>query len=221
MQCLLPGMKREGQISISEESMLSSLDIQGWNLKSFAEELYENTGQLISLAKVQLATIDPEKKEETKNIIENSDRILNQVIKNLRSLARQLTPTDIIRKGFLSSLEYELERMNQLDLWKIHFTISGSPFRTDTRRELILFSVIQHYILEALYVEKAKKLSVIAGFSADMMKIRLSYPANPELLAVKKREKGMGMLQRAEHIGAVIISKRKSNSREISICLKK
>ena len=214
-------MKKDRHISLVDESLLSSLDIQGWNLKSFAEELYENTGQLISLAKIQLATINLEKTEETKNIIDSSDRILNRVIKNLRSLARQLTPSDIMERGFLSSLNYELERMNQLDLWKIDFRVTGKPFRTEATKELILFSITQHYILEALYVEKASQIEISADFTADMMKISLFYLLNPELLMVKKKKIGMGVLQRAAHIGAVISRKGKGNHRGISICLKK
>lgn len=208
-------------MTYSDESLLSSLDIQGWNLKSFAQELFENTGQLISLAKIQLASINPEKGEETINIIKSSDRILGRVIKNLRNLARQLSPSDILQKGFISSLEYELERISQLELWKLDLHITGKTFRMDSQWELILFSIIQHYLMDALYIENAKKFEVAIDFSLTMMKISLFYPLNPELLMAKKSRTGMGVPQRAAYIGAVISSKRKSNSREVSICLKK
>jgi glucose-6-phosphate-specific signal transduction histidine kinase len=214
-------MKKTELLSVSSESLLSSLNIQGWSLKSFAEEIYENTGQLISLAKIQLATINPDKKDETKHIIQSSDQLLNRVIKNLRNLAKQLTPADIIRKGFLSSLKHELDRMNGLELWKIDFYISGKPFRTDDLKEFILFSIIQHYILQSLYVGNIKHLEVEVNFSENLIRISLTYPVNTELLTAKRGKRNAGVLERASHIGAIVSTKRKNNKKEISICLKK
>lgn len=212
-------MKKGRVDSFDQESLLSSLDIQGWNLKSFAEELYENTGQLISLAKIQLAGINIEKRDETKDTIESSGLILNRVIRNLRSLARQLSPADIIQKGFLASIQYELERLDKLDLWKIHLSVTGNPFKMDESRELILFSIIQHFMLGALYVEKVKQLEVSVNFSDNMIKISLFYPVYPKPLPLEKKPINSTVLHRAMHIGAGITLREKDKQKEISIRL--
>jgi signal transduction histidine kinase len=204
-------MKKSRHMSFTHESLLSSLDIQGWNLKSFSEEIYENIGQLLSLAKVQIATINPDKKEEAKQLTENSDQLLNRIIKDLRSLAKQLSPAEIMQKGFLSSMQYELERLNKLEIGNIHFETSGNSFRLEDLKELILFSIIQHYILKALYIEHIKQIAVKADFSKTMIRISINYPVNSELLPLKKIKKRTGVLKRAVHIGAVISVKRKNN----------
>ena len=191
-------MKKSGGLSITQEGLLSSLDIQGWNLKTFTEEIYENIGQLLSLAKIQIATINPDEKEE----------------------AKQLTPIEIMQKGFLSSLQYELERLNKLEIGDIHFETSGNSFRLEDLKELILFSIIQHYILKALYIEHIKQIAVKADFSKTMIRISINYPVSSELLPLKKIKKGTGVLKRAVHIGAVISVKRKNNQKEISIRIK-
>jgi signal transduction histidine kinase len=213
-------MKKNRQLSYTHEGLLSSLDIQGWNLKSFSEEIYENIGQLLSLAKIQIATINPDKKEEAKQITESSEQLLNRIIKDLRNLAKQLSPAEIMEKGFLSSLQYELERLNKLEIGAIHFETTGNSFRLEELKELILFSIIQHYILRALYIENIKQIDVIAGFSKTMIRISINYPVSSELLPLKKIKKGTGVLKRAEHIGAVVSVKRKNNRKEISICIK-
>jgi len=213
-------MKKSGHMPFTHESLISSLDIQGWNLKSFSEEIYENIGQLLSLAKIQIATINPEKKEEAKQLTENSDQLLNRIIKDLRSLAKQLSPAEIMQKGFLSSMQYELERLNKLEIGDIHYETTGNSFRLEDLKELILFSIIQHYILKALYIEHIKQIAVIADFSKTMIRISINYPVSSELPPVKKIKKGMGVLKRAEHIGAAISVKRKNNRKEISISIK-
>lgn len=214
-------MKKARVDSYAQESLLSSLDIQGWNLKSFTEEFYENTGQLISLAKIRLAGIDLDKKKESIDIIASSDQILTRVIRNLRNIAKQLSPADIIRKGFLASLQFELERLGKLGFWNIHLSVTGKPCKLDESRELILFSIIQHFILGALYAEKIKQLEVSAAFTDNMIKISLFYPLSPELLSPGKKRDNASVLKRAMHIGAVITQKEKDKIKEISICLMK
>lgn len=212
-------MKKASIDSYARESLLSSLDIQGWNLKSFAEEFYENTGQLISLAKIRLAAIDLEKKKESEDIISSSEQILARVIRNLRNLARQTTPSDILQKGFLTSLQYELDRLGALGLWSIRFSVTGRTYTTGELRELILFSIIQHYLFRALYAEKTKELDVKVSFTAHMIKISLFYRVYPELLSVEKKQDTAILLKRATHIGAVVKQTEKGGKKEISICL--
>ncbi len=213
-------MNRNEIEPITNEELLSGIGIQEWNLRSFSEEIFENTNQLISLAKIQLAAINPEKKEETKKIIESSGQILSLVIKNLRSLAKQLSPADVIRKGFLSSLKYELERLNRLVPCKIDFKANGKPIKAGGIKEMVLFSITRHYILQALYIENTNQLEVFVNFSGPLIKIILFYPVNPELLTAKRMKKSsIGVLQRSARIGAFIITKKKNNCKEISICM--
>jgi len=214
-------MKKGGDKSIIHEGLLSSLDIQGWNLKSFAEEIYENIGQLLSLAKIQIATINPEKKEEARRIVESSDQLLNRIIKDLRSLARQLTPTEIMHKGFAASLHHELDRLNKIGLCRTDFLFTGNSFRLKEVRELILFSIIQHYILKALYIENARQINVTVLYKNDMIIISIYFTVNTEFDAGFKKKKTVGVFRRARLIGALIRVTRKADLKNISIRVKK
>jgi signal transduction histidine kinase len=214
-------MNKGSHISIDRESLLSSLDIQGWNMKNFAREIYDNTGQLLSLAKMQIAAINPEKKDETRKIVEDSDQLLNKAIKDLRSLAKQLTPNEIIRRGFFKSLHYELNRLNKSVFWTIELFSYGKTFRLEEIRELILFSIIQHYILKALYAEKAKQVRLEVNFYKDMINIIINYPINNELFSRTRLKRTVGIFKRAKLIDAVINRKRTDGQIHIDILIKK
>lgn len=210
-------MKKRGISSITHEELISSLDIQEWNLKSFARDIYENIGQILSLAKFQIASLNPEKKEEARQIAERSDQLLNKVIKDLRGLAKQLTPTEIMQKGFAPSLQYELGRLNRIGFCKTEYTTQGETFRLDETRELILFSIIQHYIIKALYIENAGVLKVLIVYQVNMINISILFPVNSDLNSSLKMENEPGISKRARLIGAAVQLNRKNGQRNIRI----
>lgn len=213
-------MKLNGISPMIHEELFSSLDIQEWNLKTFSREIYENIGQILGLAKFQIATLNPEK-EEARQIVKQSDQLLNSVIKDLRGLAKQLTPTEIMHKGFAASLSYELERLNSMGLCKTTFIFKGNAFRLNEIRELILFSIIQHYILKAFYIENARQMHVTVSYTKHMISISIYFPVNSDLNPGLKIKKGFGIIKRAGLIGAVIKSNRTRGHKNISIRIKK
>jgi signal transduction histidine kinase len=168
-------MKKSGTASMEHEELLSSIDIQDWNLKAFAGEIYENIGQILSLTKIQISTLNPDRKEEARQIVEQSDLLLAKAIKDLRNLARQFTPTEIINKGFATSVCQELERLNMADMCTSDYSIKGNSFRLEEIRELLLFSILNHYIYKAIYEEKARHMSVLITYREKSISLRMNW----------------------------------------------
>lgn len=205
----------------NEEELLSGFEIQDWNLKTFATEIYGNIGQILSLAKLQIAAINPDKKEEIQQAVQSSDLLLEKAIKDLRKLAKMLTPAEIIQKGFAISLSGELDKLNKLDLCNVHLAMEGTPFRLQDVRELVLFSIIQHYIMKALYTEEVREMSVNITFKVSAIHCRITYIENERIKMASQKPKGVGIYRRAKLIGAQIKMKKKKFIREISLNIKK
>jgi signal transduction histidine kinase len=220
---LLPiHMKRTSTAAAKQEELLSSMDIQDWNLKTFAREIYDNIGQILSLAKFQIATLNPERKEETNQIVEKSDLLLAKAIKDLRNLAKQLTPTEIVNKGFVVSLQNELERVTNTGICKTAFEVKGEKFRLEGVRELILFSILQHYIYKALYEQKAKELSLHILFGIKKIDVELKWLAGITEMENKSRNKISNSVQkRSRLINAVIKMTGSKNRKSIQMRIKK
>ncbi len=214
-------MKNKDRQSPTRESLLSSLDIREWSMKSFAEELYQNTGQLISLARVRLAAIDLEKKDETKETIRYSEQLLKKVIKNLRNLASQLSPSEIAQKGFLDSLQYEAQRLGKLGICEINFSVIGNKCRLEETRELILFSIIQHFLFGILYAGNAGKLKIAVIFEKELIKISLFYPANFDNFKTVAELSSPAIIQKAANINVLISGNEKNGLLEIAVFLTK
>lgn len=198
--------------------LLSSLDIQEWNRKMFFGEVFDNIGQVLSLARLQMAVLDPEKKEEARKIIESSGYLLAGVIKDLRNLARQPSPTAIMQKGFADSISYELERLAATGLVKTDFTIRGKLFRLEEVKELVLFSILQNFILEAACRDKCRYLTVDILYKAKKIFIRISYPAANR---ISDKSKEAEIRKRSRLVEAVITAHENQNKKIIVIKINK
>lgn len=215
-------MKRSGDIFFDHEELLSSVDIQDWNLKTFAAELNENIGQILSLTKFQIATLNPDKNEETKQIVERSDWLLAKAIKDLRNLARLLTPTEIIQKGFTASVQCEFERLKEAGICKITYIIQGKPYRLEGIRELILFSILQSYIYKALYEEKSHDLELQINYREKSIGLKMRWKMNGENKNNGSRKKmSNNILKRAKLINATIRERNKGLEKNLTMSIKK
>ncbi len=167
-------VKKNKPNPVIKEELLSGFDIQDWNQQSFAREFYDNIGQILSLAKMRLATLNPEKKDETRQIVEQSSLLITKALKDLRSLARQMTPAEIMNHGFVASICKEIERLHSTGICKTSYHIQGLPFRLEPVRELILFSILHHYIYTGLYIEKCGSIRVSILFLKQSVRIEMN-----------------------------------------------
>lgn len=203
------------------EKIISGFEIQDWSLKTLAKDIYENIGQVLSLVKLQIASLNPDKKEEVKQLAESSDQLLDKAISDLRKLARILSPAEILQKGFAASLLQELGKLNKLGFCTVKLQFDGEAFRLEEVRELILFSIVQHYIMKALYVEGVKDISVRIRYKVRAIAIRISYIEMEKSRLNIPTTKRSGIYRRAKMINAAIQVRRNAPEKIINIVLKK
>lgn len=61
-------------------------------LMNIRKEIYENITQCLCLARLQLGNIDMNNKEQSAEVISEACLLIGKAVKDLRNLARQLTP---------------------------------------------------------------------------------------------------------------------------------
>lgn len=201
------------------EEMVSSFDLQECNIKTFSKEIYENIGQILSLVKMRLGVLQLGKNKESEKIIEDSGKLLSKAIKDLRLLAKQLTPSEIIKKGFAAALEYELLRMQESGVCNADFKVVGTKFGLDPMREMMAFCLLQNllkkalqerYIKEVLCSVRYYKNKVIVSFSYKTDK--LFYPLMGEEIIEEE------IIKRANFINATVVNGRNDGIKITKIC---
>lgn len=141
------------------EIIKTKLEIQEQALKNIVQEIHDNIGQILSLAKLHLGTLDFSKPEEVAQKTFNSNQLIGKAIKDLRNLARHLDANHISRVGLFKSISYELGFMPKERAADPLLTITGSLEILNKEVELMLFRIVQEGIR---YFIEHSSTSVIA-----------------------------------------------------------
>jgi two-component system, NarL family, sensor kinase len=202
--------KAELQSQFNQTLLQSQLEIQEQTLNKISQEIHDNIGQVLSLAKLNIGTIDICQPERAQEKIKDSRELVGKAIQDLRNLARSMNTTYVNELGLLRSIEYEVEMIRKSGVFIPQLNVEGQPSKLNAQKELILFRIFQELINNIIKHAEAKKVDIRIVFTEELLNITvidngkgfdttlLNSPDNPT--------SGLGlrnMQNRARLIGAV------------------
>lgn len=165
--------------AFEKELLEAQLEIQEQTMKQIGIEIHDNIGATLSLVKLNLKTISLEEQRGAKEKIANSDELLTKAIANLRTLSKTLHTEAVLSAGLERSIEMELGLIGKAAVFETRFTITGTPFFLDEKKELILFRTVQEALNNA-----------IKHSQASFIEVSLHYHPNELQLSVTDNGKG-------------------------------
>jgi signal transduction histidine kinase len=165
--------------SYAQELLRTQLEIQEQTLKNISQEIHDNIGQVLSLAKLNLGTLDINQPDIVMSKVDDSKNLVAKAIQDLRDLSKSMNADYIVQKGLARSLEYELEMIKKMSTLDTFYEIKGSPYKVGDQKELILFRIVQ----EALN-------NILRHAGATLVGLQLDY--EPDSLTVIVTDNGAG-----------------------------
>ena len=156
-----------------KELYKAQLEIQEQTFQEISREIHDNVGQNLSLAKLNLNTLDLEMKDETNASIEEISDILEKSLEDLRHLSLSLN-ADIIRRGGLkNSIERQMGFLKRGGKFNIHMDVLGEYTRLDETKEIILFRIMQEAINNIIRHSKATNIMISLHYFPDFLKMHI------------------------------------------------
>ena len=152
--------KLKMQEGFSLTLLQTQLEIQEQTLKNISQEIHDNIGQALSLAKLNLNTMPPTNDEALQQKILNSKELVSKAITDLRDLSRSLDTDYVQEMGLQRAIEYELEMIKKTGTIETSMIVEGSMFRLEKQKELILFRIVQETFNNILKHAGAKTINV-------------------------------------------------------------
>lgn len=203
--------KRQEEADYEQTILQTQLEIQEQTLKNISQEIHENIGQVLSLVKLNINTMNCDEPQILQEKIDDSKVMITKAIKDLRALSNSLDTDYVIKKGLINSIEYELELIKKGAGFKTQFIVEGQVYRIDSNRELILFRIVQEIFQNIIKHAKAKLIQVYAQFTPGEFLLRITANGvgfNPGNM-VKTNDESTGgagdMFTRAKIINSTII----------------
>jgi two-component system, NarL family, sensor kinase len=151
--------------------LTSKIEIQEQTFNKISQELHDNIGQLLVIAKMQVNILqdscsDNDKTEEVK-------KTLGIAINDVRNIAKTLSSDSIIRNGFIKTIEEELARINKSGIIKTVFTVQGNVRKMEDPKALILYRIIQEVIQNIIKHSLSTEMNIGVAFREEELEINI------------------------------------------------
>jgi two-component system, NarL family, sensor kinase len=150
------------QSKFKQQLLQTQIEIQEQTLKTISQEIHDNIGQVLSLAKLNLGTLqygEDEKLNDTKNLV-------SKAINDLRDLSRSLHGDKIAELGLQEAVASELKILQNTGQYHTALQITGEQYKLEPQKEMVLFRIMQEAIHNAVKHARAKNITVQLNYQA-------------------------------------------------------
>lgn len=112
-----------------QEILQTQIEIQNSTLQQIAQELHDNVGQLLSVAKINLNILeDYQHIDEVQACIDQTNELIGQVIDDVRALTKSFDGDFVKDFGLEDSVSQELLRIRKTNKYVTELIVSGNRY---------------------------------------------------------------------------------------------
>ena len=158
-----------------EKNLMSAqLEMQEETLQHISREIHDNISLSLTLAKLHLNTLNLEEREKAGFQVNSSIELISKSITNLSGISKSLNSDIISSQGLIKALENEIQRIRETGLFAIEFRITGEPVYMDTKKELIIFRIVQEAFNNIIRHAKASNATLVLHYSEKTLRIAVT-----------------------------------------------
>lgn len=211
-------LKRE----FAQTLVQSQLEIKEQTLQHISYELHDNLGQVASLIKINLNTLQLNNESAATEKIEHTKELTRQLIGDLKAISVSLGTDRILQTGLAKAIAMEVERLNKTGQFMATFERIGDAPLLDRDKMIILYRMVQEILNNIVKHSGGSHITVLFTATENLLTLALSDDGAGFELEDKKNS-GAGLLNlytRARLIGASLtIESILGNGTQITIAL--
>lgn len=156
-----------------QEILKSQIEVQNQTLQHIGQELHDNIGQLLSVAKINLNILEESENEEL-DFIKQTNEIITQSINDLRALTKSLDGDFVKDFGLEESISHELQRIRKTRRFQTEISVLGEKRKLGYDHEIVLFRIVQEVLNNALKHSKAKNLTITLHYFPELFTLNIN-----------------------------------------------
>lgn len=166
---------REQAKLLKEEAFRSEMEIREQTLRHVAEELHDNVGQLMLVAKLNLNRFLMATPHKT---IEETRDIIGEAINDLRDISKSLHADQVSSLNLRKAIEKELQKLKKIGLLETSFTVEGEIIELEPSKRLILFRMIQEILQNILKHSQCNKVNIYLNYEKEFLYLSIEDNGN-------------------------------------------
>lgn len=173
-----------------QELLQTQLEIQEQTLKTISEEIHDNVGQVLSLAKLNLNTLDTYNEQK----LIDTKHLISKAINDLRNLSRSMHGDRISELGLEQSISDELTILKTSGHFATNLKILGNSYKIDSQKAMVLFRIMQEAITNIIKHSKATEITIILDYQIDVFCFSIiDNGIGFDISALPRYQKGIGL----------------------------
>ncbi|MEO6733974.1 MAG: sensor histidine kinase [Ferruginibacter sp.] len=161
-------LQDELQKQFSQTLLQSQIEIQEQTLQHISRELHDNLGQVASLIKINLNTLQLSDEQKTKEKVEDTKELIRQMIHDIKSLSVSLGSDRITQIGLAKALESEAERLNKMGTYAVSYELQGDVPSIDNDKAVILYRMAQEVLNNIVKHSQAKNIHMLLSSTPQL-----------------------------------------------------
>ncbi len=130
--------------------------------KRIAADLHDDFGQLLSVIRLQVSSINPASHTD-RQLIKEAATHIDDVLKRMRIMSEAIVPNQLLAAGFSWGVEELVATFNKLGNIKVYWELSGTLLESEPDHWLHHYRIIQEILNNALKHSNAKNVWINAS----------------------------------------------------------
>lgn len=187
-----------------QEILTTRLEIQEETFNAISQEIHDNVGQFLSLARIQVNIMDQQEAKNGPMIIELRDN-LGRAMTDLRNIAKSLNSYYIQNSSLGETIASQVQHINRTGFTRLELAVLGPERDIDNQRKLVLYRMVQEGIQNAIKHAKASAVHIRLDYTGALFLVEIEDDGEGfDSAAALQQNRGLGlqnMVSRATLIG--------------------
>ncbi len=144
-------LRRKRELLLREAQIQATIESQETERRRFAQDLHDGIGQLISALRLDIHRIHNDTPlEERINVAARAEGLLNDMHREIRSIAFNLMPQTLVQNGLTPALREMSGRITDSGKVAVRVVSFDVPARLESLSEISLYRIIQEWVNNVL-----------------------------------------------------------------------
>lgn len=179
------------RVKAREAEINATISSQEKERARYARDLHDGFGQMISILNMNLASLKSgASPDERHQVFEQSEQVINDMYKELKSICFDLMPQTLINQGLESAIQEYANRINAAGQVFVETNFFGLEKRPNELQEISIYRISQEWINNILKYSDATK--IILQLTRDESEITLLIEDDGQGFEKQKLMEGTG-----------------------------
>lgn len=158
---------------LAEKNLLLAEEKKKIALQQISQEIHDNIGQTLSLAKLNLHSMQKLSELGENQKVEETLQLVARAIRDLREISANLHSDNITDFSLIEAIRSELQTISRIGAFKTDLRISGKGYPLSSQTEFVLFRISQEILNNIIKHAGAQSIVVRIQYEANCFSLRI------------------------------------------------